>query len=241
MKPIIGITCGQLTSEAGVARCYQNMSYAEAVVAAGGAPFLVPLLSDLEAVRALYDLLDGLLLTGGGDVDPQRYGLVPHENLGPTDPLRDEVELALARWAYGDNLPTLGICRGIQTLNVALGGTLIQDIPTQVANALIHPYQTGNPRDMIAHTVSIELGSLLDALLPTPDRLVAVNSMHHQAVDEVAPGFVVSARAPDGIIEAIEDSSKRYALGIQWHPEEMVERYAGMRPLFEQLVAAAQG
>jgi putative glutamine amidotransferase len=239
MRPLIGITCGRFFEDASRARCGQNMAYINAVALAGGAPLLIPLVAEEISLRAIFEILDGLLLTGGVDFAPARYGETPHPNLGAVDELRDEVEIILARWAVDADLPTFGICRGIQTLNVALGGTLYQDIPAQIPGALTHPYQPGNARDYIAHTVEItphsQLGSLLPAGAP-----VEVNSMHHQAVRDLAPGLVVTARAPDGVIEAAEDPKKRFVLAVQWHPEEMVERHPPMRALFSALVAAAR-
>jgi putative glutamine amidotransferase len=239
MRPLIGITCGRFFDDPNRARCGQNMSYINAVALAGGAPLLIPLVAEEISLRAIFDTLDGLLLTGGVDIAPARYGESPHPNLGAVDKLRDEVEIILARWAVESDLPTFGICRGIQTLNVALGGTLYQDIPAQIQGALTHPYQSGNPRDHIAHTIEIALHSQLGSLLPA-DMPVEVNSMHHQAVRDLAPGFVITSRAPDGVIEAIEAPNKRFALAVQWHPEEMVERHPQMRALFSALVAAAR-
>lgn len=240
MRPLIGITCGRFFDDPNRARCGQNMAYINAVALAGGAPLLIPLVADELSLRVIFETLDGFLLTGGVDIAPARYGQAPHPNLGAVDELRDEVEIILARWAAAADLPTLGICRGIQTLNVALGGTLYQDIPTQIPGALTHPYQSGNPRDHIAHTVEIAPHSHLGALLPAVGEPVEVNSMHHQAVRDLAPGMVITALAPDGVIEAVENPDKRFALAVQWHPEEMVERHPQMRALFSGLVAAAK-
>ena len=240
MHPMIGITCGQETSPAGVQRCYQNASYIQAVAQAGGIPVLIPLTEEMPALEGLHARLDGLLLSGGGDVEPWQYGQRPHEKLGPTDPLRDRVEMALARWAHEANKPTLAICRGIQVLNVALGGTLYQDIASLVPGALAHPHQPGNPRHFLAHQVSVEQGTLLSRILDQPEQAMAVNSMHHQAVDRVAPGFVVSARATDGVIEAIEHPGQRLSLGVQWHPEEMAAHYPLMGRLFAALVSSCR-
>ena len=239
MRPIIGITCGQDTSKTGSKRCYQNQSYVDSVTLAGGVPLLIPLTPDVEALRALFEAIDGLLLTGGGDVEPRRYDQPPHPKLGPTDALRDQVELALAQWAFSNDRPTLGICRGIQALNVALGGSLFQDIASQIEGALVHPHQVGNPRSYLAHTVRITHGTLLAELLPTGGGELAVNSMHHQAVQRLASGFSISALAPDGVIEAIEHPGRRFMLGVQWHPEELIHVRREMRELFEGFVGSA--
>ena len=239
MRPIIGITCGQDTSKTGSKRCYQNTSYIESITLARGVPLLIPLTQDVEALRALFEAIDGLLLTGGGDVEPQRYEQQPHPKLGATDALRDRVELTLAQWAFAADTPTLGICRGIQTLNIALGGSLFQDIASQIEGTLVHPHQDGNPRSYLAHNAQVARGTLLDKLVPTADGVLAVNSMHHQAVQRPASGFTVSALAPDGVIEAIEHPGRRFMLGVQWHPEEMVFTRPQMRGLFEGFVQSA--
>ncbi len=238
MPPLIGITCGRDSRADGVTRHCQNDAYVNTVVQAGGAPVLIPLVDAWPAVSALFQRLDGLLLSGGGDVEPALYGQQPHPQLGPVDPLRDSVEIALARSARIGSLPILAICRGIQVLNVALGGTLYQDIASEVAGALAHPYQPGNSRDHLAHTVQVSPNTRLAAILPGEAPL-SVNSMHHQAVRDVAGSCVVSAVAPDGIIEAIEVPDHPFCIGAQWHPEEMVGRYPAMRGLFAALVGAA--
>jgi putative glutamine amidotransferase len=242
MSPLIGLTCGRLSTDTGSVRHYQNESYVDAVTAAGGVPILVPLVMESDLLRDLYQRLDGLLLTGGGDLYPVRYGQARHPKTANQDARRDQVELELTRWAVADGLPVLGICRGIQTLNVALGGTLIQDIPSQVDGALVHPYQTGNSRDYLAHPVTLVPDSLVARLLAAGldgDHTLLVNSMHHQAVREPAPDCVITACAPDGVVEAIERQESGFVLGLQWHPEEMVTRYPLMRRLFQGFVEAA--
>jgi len=240
MLPVIGITCSRISLPGGGDRFGQNGAYVRAVTDAGGAPVLVPPDISEAALRAIYDTLDGLLLSGGVDVAPHRYGETPHPKLGDVDAGRDEVELTLARRAVADDLPVLAICRGIQLLNVALGGTLYQDIASQVPGALAHPYQEGNRRDHIAHMVDVVSGSRLHDILWPEDGTLPVNSMHHQAVKDVAPGCVVTARAPDGVIEGLEEPTRRFVVGVQWHPEEMVENDARMRSLFAHFVAAAR-
>ncbi len=240
MRPLIGITCGRDHQQDSPSRQYQNESYVRAILLAGGVPLLIPLLADKSALRALYLSLHGLLLSGGGDLDPTHYGEPPHPRLGNVDAFRDRVELTLTRWAMMDDLPLLAICRGIQVLNVALGGSLYQDIPSQISNALPHPHQAGNPRCHLAHAIEVERQTLLAHLFRDIPGQVSVNSMHHQAVRVIAPGFVINARAPDGVIEGIEHSSRRFALGVQWHPEELVPYHRPMRTLFGALVAAAR-
>jgi len=216
----------------------QNQTYVAAVAVAGGAPVLIPLNLDEEALRAIYERLDGLLLAGGGDLHPKHYGEAIHEKCGHIDEARDTVELTLTRWALAEGLPVFGICRGIQVMNVAAGGTLYQDIASQVPGSLKHDCWPDYPRNYLAHQVTVNADSRLAAILG--QRRVGVNSMHHQAVKDLAPRFRVVARDPDGLIEAIEDHDHPFALGVQWHPEELVEDAPPMRRLFEHFVSAAR-
>ncbi len=190
-----------------------------------------------DASTAL-DGLDALVLSGGGDVHPQLYGDTPHESFSAAEPGRDEFEIALARAALDRGMPVLAICRGVQVLNVAAGGTLVQDIPSSVPGALDH-HVTTSPTT-VAHEVWVTTGSKLAQLLA--DRLdgdvLLVNSRHHQAVKKPAPGFVVSATAPDGVIEAIERPDLPFVIGVQWHPENFY-RTGEFRALFEGLAKAA--
>jgi putative glutamine amidotransferase len=171
------------------------------------------------------------------DVDPAIYGQEPHPKLGKVDDALDEAELVLTRWALEDRLPLFGICRGIQVINVAAGGTLYQDLRAQFPGALRHrfaPSQYG--REHRGHAIHIEPGSHLAQALGLT---VSVNSRHHQAVRDVAPGFVVTARAPDGVIEGIELPDAPFVVGVQWHPENLAAQDAGMLGLFQAFVQAA--
>lgn len=237
--PLIGIPSrNDQTSRSGTPIFAQNQTYVEAVAIASGAPVLIPLNLGEGALRTIYERLDGLLLAGGGDIDPKHYGEAIHEKCGQTDEARDTVELTLARWALAEGLPILGICRGIQVMNVADGGTLYQDIASQVAGSLKHDYWPGYPRSHLSHEVTVNGDSRLAAILGQSQ--VAVNSMHHQAIKDLAPQFKVVARAADGLIEAIEDHDHPFALGVQWHPEELVADAPLMRRLFEDFVSAAR-
>jgi len=181
---------------------------------------------------------DGLLLTGGVDVDPAAYGDATRHPTVETDPERDAYELALARDAIARDFPILAICRGVQILNVAAGGTLIQDIPSASGTTLAHWIL--EPRNAVAHDVHVVSGTRLSSLLQSQlnaDDRVAVNSRHHQAVKATAPGFVISATAPDGIVEAIEQPGARFCIGVQWHPENFW-RTGQFSPLFEGFVRA---
>lgn len=183
--------------------------------------------------------VDGVLLPGGGDVLPSIYGEAAHPTYSAAEPGRDDYELELARRAIEADLPLLAICRGIQVLNVARGGTLVQDIPSELPDAM--PHEVRDTPFTIAHDVWVSEGTLLHTLLR--ERIdgdaCPVNSRHHQAVQKVGSGLVVSATAPDGVIEAVEDPSKRFCVGVQWHPENFY-RTGEFRALFEAFITAAQ-
>jgi putative glutamine amidotransferase len=216
-----------------------NQRYYHAVASAGGAPVLVPLLDDLDALRAIYERTDGILIPGGVDVDPASFGADPHERLGRTDPARDRVEIQLVKWAVEDDKPVLGLCRGLQVINVALGGTLYQDLETEYPNAIKHDYfpTYGYPRDHLAHDVAVKGGSRMHHALI--NSAVPVNSMHHQGIKALASSLAASAVAPDGLIEAAESTNDSYIVGVQWHPEvfELSEPSSGV--LFTDFVQAA--
>ncbi len=227
MQPIIAVT-----------PCRALPDYLESIRIAGGEPrALDPAVDAPEQVVAS---CDGLLLTGGGDIDPARYGEPPHPTVAGVDLERDAYEFALVSRALEANLPTLAICRGTQLLTVACGGTLVQDIPAQMPGSAEHVVAT--PRNAVAHEVWINRGSLLWTLMQ--EQILeadscAVNSRHHQAIRTVAPGFEVCATSPDGIIEAIERPAARFCLGVQWHPENFW-RTGEFRPLFEGFIAACR-
>jgi putative glutamine amidotransferase len=211
--------------------------YIEAVRRAGGEPIEVAVGNGVPS--QILAGVHGLVLTGGGDVDPSLYGETPHETFQAAEPGRDAFEIALAREAVAKGLPLLAICRGMQVLNVAMGGTLVQDIPTQVAGALHHSVL--QPRAGNAHEVWLTKGSALQALLADhmeDGETCHVNSRHHQAVKDVAAGFDVTATSPDGVIEAMERPGAPYCVAVQWHPENFW-RTGEFRELFEGLVRAA--
>lgn len=179
------------------------------------------------------DGCDGVLLTGGVDVDPRVYGETPHPTVD-TDITRDDYELALTKLAIARDLPLLAVCRGVQVLNVAAGGTLIQDLPSQCPSEI--PHSITEPKNAIAHDVTIAPGTCLSMLLGKP--AMSVNSRHHQAVKDAAPGFIVSAVSPDGVVEAIERPASTFCVGVQWHPENFVAT-GQFAELFQGLVRAA--
>ena len=221
-----------------ITSCRKLEDYKQAVLHVGGEVRIVD--ATMTAEQAL-DGVDGLMLTGGDDVEPSRYGEPPHAATVPAEAGRDEFEIALVREARARRLPIFAICRGIQVLNVACGGTLVQDIPSSVSGGVKHSLTVPpNTPYTLAHEVWVEKDSLLSRLLG--DRAIGdtceVNSRHHQSVKTLAPGFRVSATAPDGVIEAIEDPALPFCVGVQWHPENFVTtgEFSG---LFREFVAAA--
>lgn len=233
MRPIIGVSCSQKYMPGNMQDLYYYVGapYVEGVVRAGAIPLMVPLLKGQPSVyEAMLDTLDGLILTGGEDPAPHLYGEEPMQKLGEVDYDRDLAELDLIRLAVERKKPILGICRGVQILNVACGGTLIQDIPSQVPGAFQHA-QKGS-RQYGAHKVKLSPGFVADALGVTE---ILVNTFHHQAVKDVAPGFKVTAVSADGVIEAIESEDGLH-IGVQWHPERMWGQDATMLKIAEAFV-----
>ena len=226
-------------TQIGITSCRKLEDYRQAVLHVGGSPRI---LEPSAGVDEAFSGLDGLLLAGGDDVAPSLYGEAAHGTIVEAEPGRDEFEIALVRRARAHQMPIFAICRGIQVLNVACGGTLVQDIPSQVPGALTHVLAVPpNQSFSLAHEIWIEKDSLLSRLMR--ERLneadtCEVNSRHHQAVNVVAAGFRVAATAPDGVIEAIEDPAARFCLGVQWHPENFW-RTGEFRPLFEGFLEAA--
>jgi putative glutamine amidotransferase len=238
--PLIGVTTSTTADGAPgptPPRAHLNDTYVRAVQQAGGVPVLLPPSLDDRALEALWSRLDGLLLTGGGDVDPARFGEPRHPTVTEVSEARDRLEIALTERALDERRPLLAICRGIQVLNVALGGSLYQDIPSELGTSIAHA-QT-EPRDRPTHPVKVmgegtRLGATLGALE------VEVNSMHHQAIKRLGRGLREVAWAPDGVIEGVELSTDDpFVLGVQWHPEELVARDPAAANLFLALVTAA--
>ena len=223
----------------GVTNCRKLEDYRQSVLHVGGEVRVLDPATDLAAAIAG---LDGVMLTGGGDVDPAKYGETPHATMDAAEPGRDTFELALVTLARERQLPLLAICRGIQVLNVACGGTLVQDIPSQVPGAMSHRLEVPPHQPMeFAHEIWIDKDSQLSRIMR--ERLsdtdaCDVNSRHHQAIRQLAAGFIVSATAPDGVIEAIEDPGARFCLGVQWHPENYF-RTGEFRSLFEAFLDAS--
>lgn len=214
--PTLAIPRGEKPPRFGI-----NQAYVAALVGAGCAPVLIPLLEDDSLLRAIFERLDGIVFPGGADVAPAEYGEEPLPGINVIESARDNTELRLARWAYEASLPTLGICRGQQLLNVALGGTLYQDLLTQGATGLDHSDGDGRARSALVHRVALEPDSRLAQLID--ETTVEVNSLHHQAIKSVAPALTVTGRAEDGVIEAVEAGDARFLIAVQWHPEELTD------------------
>lgn len=242
-RPVIGIATQTLEPIAGQVPLAWVMGqrYVRALTAAGAVPWIIPLLPDDEpTLRLIYDRLDGLFLTGGVDVDPAFYGEERHTLCGKTDPPRDRTELTLLRWAAAEGKPVLGVCRGIQVINVAGGGTLYQDLGAQFAQALKHdcfPHQGDYRRDSLTHAVRVQADSRLGRILGVEE--VPVNSMHHQGIKRLAAGLAPTAFAPDGLIEGVEGVNGQFLVGVQWHPEELTAADPVSRRLFQAFADAA--
>lgn len=220
------------------ARATLNAPYIEAVQRAGGVPLLVPPQASRDAIAALAAVADAALLTGGADIDPARYGEVPHPTVTGCSAARDAMELRLIELAFERDLPVLAVCRGMQLLNVALGGSLCQDIPSLVPGSLPHAQTPAHPRGEPAHAVDLTPGCRLACIMGA-DHL-DVNSMHHQSVARLGAGLVAVGHAPDGVVEAAELLG-RPVLAVQWHPEDLAEHHAHARALFAWLVETARG
>lgn len=244
MQPIIGITAGEIFN-----KLYphsppaqgQPHTYIDAIVRAGGAPFVLPLTKNKDALRTLYEQCSGILLAGGNDLDPGLYGQAPTKHTIDQDPPRDEQELQLLKWALEDNKPVLGICRGMQLINVAQGGDLYQHIPEDIPDAVVHSIASENKRESrIVHGLRIKPESRLASILET--RELGTNAYHHQAIKELGDGLVATAWAEDDVIEAIELPEKEYVVAVQSHPESLEESIEPTwRKLFKSFVDAARG
>jgi putative glutamine amidotransferase len=240
MQPLIGITTSIQLREDGLAENHTSFApNAAAIERAGGLPVLIPTGLDAATLRAIYDRMDGIFVPGGGDVNPECYGAPQHPLTDRIVDARDTLEISLVQWSAADDVPLLGVCRGNQVINVALGGTLIQDIPSQLESEINHrfrPEGVAYPQD--GHTIDIEPGSHLAEIIGTTTN-VTVNTLHHQSVEKLAPGLIITAHAPDGVVEGLEMRGKHFLIGVQWHPEIMPDNEQ-MQRLFIAFVAAAR-
>jgi putative glutamine amidotransferase len=239
--PIIGIPCASYDVRPVPYPLIHgnNETYIRAVEQVGGAPLLVPLAQSEQALRAIFERLDGLLLAGGIDVDPARYGEEPHPQLGQVNREQDRVEFLLIEWARAAQMPIFAICRGIQVLNVAYGGTLWQDIPAQLESDHNHSASfQQNQRDLQSHQLKLLPDSRLVGYIGASE--LPINTMHHQAIKDLAPGLRAVGWSDDGLVEAVESPDEPWVVGVQCHPEELVKgadgRWGGV---FAAFVAAS--
>ncbi|MEN6481921.1 MAG: gamma-glutamyl-gamma-aminobutyrate hydrolase family protein [Anaerolineaceae bacterium] len=225
-KPFIGITTGKSTSEDQITGYFLGEKYTQAITLAGGNPIIIPANFPIDQITELFSKLDGLLFPGGGDIDPNIFGGVPHPRVYEIDSERDALEIAFVKLASTSGLPFLGICRGAQIINVALGGTLYTDIADQATNPLKHDFFPDNPRDYLAHPIKIAHPSVLAKM--THKDTMNVNSLHHQAIRVTAPNLKEVAFASDGLVEAVELKQHPFGLGVQWHPEWLITQSENM-------------
>ncbi|BAB52575.1 gamma-glutamyl-gamma-aminobutyrate hydrolase family protein [Mesorhizobium japonicum] len=232
MKPVIGIVSDLDVEKDGYV-CLAN--YVRAIEKAGALPVILPY-TNAESVSSVLELLSGVVLSGGGDFPAELYGANPHSTLQAMIPARDTFEFALARSALEKSMPILGICRGMQLLNVVSGGAIYPHTLDELPDARDH--RDGTPLSEMVHKVHIEPNTKLSRLCGEHAAAFEVNSMHHQAISRLAPGFVVSARADDGVVEAIEATDRPFVVGVQWHPEWMVDTQPACLSLLENFTKA---
>ena len=233
-SPLIGLTTST-SVDAYPERAYTNAAYLKGVQEAGGVPVLLPPQLSERTRDELWRRLDALVLTGGGDLDPARFGEPRHSTVYDVSAARDELEIELARRALAEDVPLLAICRGIQVLNVVLGGTLYQDIASDLGTPIAHTQK--ERRDQPTHAVKLLEGSRLAGILGRLE--VDVNSFHHQAIKDLGTRLIAVGVAPDGIIEAAEATNHPFAIAVQWHPEDLVDHDATARSLFRAVIEAA--
>lgn len=241
-KPLIGVTAGEVVNHdrpwAPIVQG-QMHTYIETIIKGGGIPIILPLTKDLETLNALCAKIDGLLMSGGNDINPQLYGESPHVNLEEPSALRDNNERHLFKNAQEIGLPILAICRGLQFINVYNGGNLYQDIKSDLPNALNHESST-QAHDLThhAHNIHIDKTSKLYKILGTD--IIMTNSHHHQSIKDIGEGLRVTARSEDGVIEAIESDDDRFIIGVQSHPETLTQTIPDWAKLFEAFIVAAK-
>ena len=247
VTPLIGIPCanhpvngelGSLQEPSETPTFRVQRSYVEAIARAGGAAVLLPVGRSIEVLGSIAGRLQGLLLAGGVDMDPERYGAERHPALGKVDRERDETELWLTQWAIEHDVPGLAICRGWQVLNVAAGGTLYQDLGSECAGALKHDlYFPAHRLNELAHWIDVAPDTVLRAIIGARD--LQVNSRHHQAARTLGADLRVTVRATDGMIEGIEMRGRRFIVGVQWHPENLIDEAPAMFRLFHAFIEEA--
>ena len=236
-RTIIGITSSREKTNSSSIQIGILETYLSAITNAGGIPLPIPLGIPNQLLDVLIQFIDGILFTGGGDIQPMLYKGKNHSSLSGIDSDRDRIELYLLKHAVKDNKPILGICRGIQLINVGMGGSLYEDILSQVPSALQHQTYPEHKPDFLAHEVKIETGTLLMEILGKNQ--IQVNSTHHQAIKTVGRDLNPIGYAPDGIIEAITIRNVKFGIGVQWHPERL-QNFQPMRNLFQAFISAAK-
>lgn len=238
--PIIGLSASICTIDTGSLigreRVFVGQDYIKAIVQAGGIPIVLPIIESEESIFKQIDLIDGLMLSGGYDIDPHLFGEEPHHLLEATYRERDLCEMALVRAAAQKKIPVLGICRGLQLINVTFGGSLYQDLTASNKDLFQHRQKTNIHQG--THTVDLEKGTMLEKIYN--QKSIRTNSLHHQSVKNLADGFIINARSRDGIIEGIEKMDQSFILGLQWHPELMFEVDAETRALFRAFIDACR-
>jgi putative glutamine amidotransferase len=234
--PVIGLTTYNNHNKAGFPIAALTRMYITAIQEAGGAPVLIPSGINNEALEALVRKLDGLLLPGGTDISVEHYQGKFHPSMDKGDSARDAIEMALLKRFAGTGKPFLGICRGLQLVNVALGGSLYTHIQDQMPGAIKHAFDSETEREVLAHAVQVDANTFLAHILA--ETSLMVNSLHHQGIKDLAPGLRSVAWAPDGLVEAIELPGHSFGLAVQWHPEWLLEQ-PEMQRLFRAFVAAA--
>lgn len=238
-RPLIGLTCYRLKSERGRILDGLMPPYMDAIQAAGGIPVLIPLTLKNEDIKELCERVDGIVIPGGGDMDPTTYGGDPNGKVYGVTPDRDRVELEVAKQTVEDDQPLLAICRGHQVLNVAMGGTLYEDLLDQMPGSEKHAYFDHPDRDHTPHSVEISEGSWLAEIMGAQKER-PVNSLHHQGIKDLGSQLIITAVSPDGVAEGIEIPDHRFAVGVQWHPEEMQANDDDMANLFRAFINACK-
>ncbi|MGB7874979.1 MAG: gamma-glutamyl-gamma-aminobutyrate hydrolase family protein [Anaerolineales bacterium] len=236
MEPVIGITTLEGKNPDGLPTVMLIQAYIHAIMQAGGVPVLIPSMLAGQGWNVLYERLDGIVFSGGGDIAPEHYNGNEHPRIYDIEPLRDSIELCLLRAVLDDGKPFLGICRGIQTVNVGLGGTLYEHLGEQYTTEIDHTYPT-TMRTHLVHEVKLEEGTRIAEIVGEP--ILRVNSLHHQGLRDIAPTLRVTGYAPDGLVEAVELSDHPFGLAVQWHPEWMTDQKS-TRNLFKAFVEAAE-
>ena len=234
-QPLIGITGSLIRKKTGSLVCQVGQTYVTSIQKAGGIPMMIPVGMAIQSLDTLLSHLDGVLFTGGADIDPQRFTDRTHPRVYGVSPARDTLELALIGKVLEIDKPFLAICRGIQVLNVACGGELYLDIADQMSNSIKHDWFPGFPRDKLVHVVRLTPGSKMNEIFGADE--IQVNSLHHQGISQIGKGLTATAFSPDGLVEGLEVNRKTFALGVQWHPESLPETQSQQR-LFQAFIEA---